>query len=96
MGTLTVRFSYDPGKSARNLAERGISFESAQEFDWSTARVLQDLRFDYGEPRYQAIGFIHTRLHVLIFTPRDNTVHVISLRKANKREVRGYAQAHQI
>jgi uncharacterized protein len=25
-------------------------------------------------------------LHVLVFTPRDGAVHVISLRRANKRE----------
>jgi uncharacterized DUF497 family protein len=33
-------------------------------------------------------------LHVMVFTPRANKAHVISLRKANKREVKRYeAQA---
>ncbi|MBP9592613.1 MAG: BrnT family toxin [Steroidobacteraceae bacterium] len=30
------------------------------------------------------------RLHALVFTPRAGRVHVISLRKANRREIRLY------
>lgn len=36
---------------------------------------------------------IDGRLHMLVFTWRGETMHVISLRKANKREVRCYEQA---
>lgn len=42
----------------------------------------------------QALGVIDGRLHVLVFTPRAGKTHVISLRKANRREVNRYeAQA---
>jgi len=37
-----------------------------------------------------AAGLIDARLHVLVFTPRDGKVHVISLREANLREVKRY------
>jgi hypothetical protein len=48
----------------------------------------------YGERRFQALGLIGDRLHMMVFTPRANKAHVISLRKANKREVKRYeAQA---
>lgn len=30
------------------------------------------------------------RLHAMVFTPRAGKVHVISLRKANRREMRRY------
>ncbi len=33
---------------------------------------------------------IGDRLHTLVFTPREDVVHVISLRRANKREVKRY------
>lgn len=82
--------SYDPVKNERNIAERGISFELAADFDWASALVVEDRREDYGEPRFQAVGFIGERLHVLVFTPRAGSVHVISLRKANRREVMRY------
>jgi len=32
------------------------------------------------------------RVHVMVFTPRGGTVRLISLRKANRREVRRYEQ----
>jgi uncharacterized DUF497 family protein len=83
--------TFDPSKSERNEAERGMPFSAALEFDWSTALVAEDTRRDYGERRYQAVGFIGERLHVLVFTPRDQSVHVISLRRANGRERNRYA-----
>ena len=61
------------------------------DFDWSLALVLEDLRWDYGEPRYRALGLLAGRLHMLVFTRREGRTHVISLRKANKREIRFYA-----
>jgi len=85
-----VKFSYDPAKNNINIAERGISFEHAADFEWASALVVEDLRKDYGEPRFQAVGLIGVRIHVLVFTPRAGSVHVISLRKANRREVIRY------
>lgn len=85
-----MEISFDPTKNERNIAERGLSFEWAAEFEWSRALVVEDTRSDYGEQRLQAIGLIDARLHVLVFTPRGTTLHVISLRKANSREVRRY------
>ncbi|HQR54009.1 MAG TPA: BrnT family toxin [Burkholderiales bacterium] len=86
--------SFDPVKNERNIASRGISFEVAEQFEWNTAMVAEDLRKEYGERRFQALGFIAGRLHAMVFTPRDGKVHVISLRKANRREMRRYeAQA---
>ena len=85
-----MNISYDPGKNEKNIAERGISFEQAAEFEWSSTLIVEDSRKDYGEPRFQALGLIGKRLHALVFTPRAGQVHVISLRKANKREVKRY------
>ena len=85
-----MKITYDPAKCERNISERGLSFELAADFEWSSALVLEDRRRDYVERRFQALGFIGDRLHMLVFTPRSGAVHVISLRKANKREASGY------
>ena len=85
-----MNISYDLSKNEKNIAERGISFERVAEFEWSSALIVEDSRKDYGEPRFQALGFIGKRLHALVFTPRVGQVHVISLRKANRREVKRY------
>jgi uncharacterized DUF497 family protein len=85
-----VPISFDPQKNERNIAERGLSFMLVEEFEWDSALVVEDVRRDYGERRFQALGMISGRLHVLVFTPRAGQVHVISLRKANRREIRLY------
>ncbi len=85
-------FSFDPAKSERNLMIRGLSFLLASQFDWPHALIEEDRRFDYGESRYRALGMISERLHQIVFTPRGRKVHIISLRKANAREVKHYAQ----
>lgn len=82
--------TFDPGKNVRNIAERGIPFRLALRLDWGSALVAEDRRKDYGERRFQAVGYIDERLHVLLFTPRPPALHVISLRKANDREVARY------
>jgi uncharacterized DUF497 family protein len=89
-----MNISFDSAKSEKNLLTRGISFELAAEFEWDSALIVEDLRKDYGERRFQALGLIGNRLHMMVFTRRANKAHVISLRKANKREVKRYeAQA---
>ena len=92
MGTIkVVPLTYDPAKSVRNEARRGLAFSLAQNFDWTTALVVEDTREDYGERRYQALGLLGEHLHMLVFTPRGADVHVISLRRANQRERTRYA-----
>lgn len=82
--------SFDQAKNERNIASRGISFEVAGQFEWDTAVIAEDLRKEYGERRFQALGFIAGRLHAMAFTPRAGKIHVISLRRANRREMRRY------
>lgn len=90
-----MKVSYDPRKNARNIAERGLSFELARDLDWDTAVIWQDTRRDYGEERFIALGRVRARVHSLVFTRRSDTIHVISLRKANRREVRRYESETQ-
>ena len=82
--------SFDPQKNERNIAQRGIPFEIVEDFEWDNALVVEDLRKVYGERRFQALGLIVGRLHALVFTHRAGLVHVISLRKANRREIKLY------
>jgi len=85
----------DPEKEHRNLAERGLSLDLAEQLDWATALIWEDKRKDYGERRYCVLGFIEGRLHGVVFTPRYGKPWVISLRKANKREVNRYEKVNE-
>jgi len=87
-----AEITFDPAKSAANARVRGLPFSLVEtDFDWTTARVIEDTRRDYGEQRFRVLGFIGRRLHAVAYTPRGDAVHVISLRKANRREQRRYA-----
>ncbi len=88
--------TYDPEKCARNVRERALSFEEVEDFEWNSAYVLEDARKDYGERRFQALGEIGGRVYMLVFTPRGRGVHVISVRKANRREIKRYEEERAI
>jgi uncharacterized DUF497 family protein len=64
----------------------------AEGFEWETAVVREDTRRQYAEQRFEATGYIGQRLHVMIYCLRSDTVLVISLRKANYREEKRYAE----
>jgi len=85
-----MKYEWDEGKRVANLAKHSVDFIEAQEFDWENALVIPDTRHPYGEPRFRAQGPIRGRLHELVFTPRNDAVRIISLRKANSREVHEY------
>lgn len=87
-----MRIEYEPSKNQRNIVERGLSFELACNLDWDTALIWQDLRFDYGEIRMNALGLLNERLHYLTFKPIEGGIRVISFRKANAREMKRYEQ----
>ena len=85
-----MEISIDLTKNERNLADRGLPFTLVEQLEWAGAIIEEDVRKNYGERRYLALGFIESRLHAVVFTPRAGKVHVISLRKANQREVKDY------
>ncbi len=87
-----MEISFDPTKSERNVTDRGLPFMLVEQMEWSGAMIKEDVRNNYGERRYLALGMIGDRLHAVVFTPRADKVHVISLRKANQREVKDYEQ----
>ena len=63
--------------------------------EFETAISLEDTRKDYGERRLRVLGTIDGELHAAVITPRGETLRVISLRRANKREERAYAKERQ-
>jgi uncharacterized DUF497 family protein len=85
-------YDWDETKRALNLADGHLDFTLAENFDWDTAVMTVDDRDDYGELRERALGFIGVRLYILVFTRRRERIRIISLRKANRREMREYEE----
>jgi uncharacterized DUF497 family protein len=84
-------FEWDEDKSITCYLTRGFDFAYAAFAFADPDRIIrQDHRFIYGEDRYELIGRIEGRLYVVIYTPRDDRVRIISARKANSRELKRY------
>jgi uncharacterized DUF497 family protein len=88
-----MELGYDPEKNARNIRERGLSFDDVALLDWSTAIERQDTRKNYGEVRFQAcIRGPDNKPYIVVYTVRGARMWVISFRRANTRESRSYGK----
>jgi uncharacterized DUF497 family protein len=90
-----VRYAYDPAKDRANLAKHGVSLSLAEILFAGPYVSVSDDRFDYGELRKVSFGIINGRLFVCVYTDREAERRIISLRKANKREVIRYGDHDQ-
>ena len=88
-----MHYEFDPVKDDSNFKKHGLRLSDAEDFEWETAWILEDRRLTYPEPRFEAKGYVNERLCVMVFCLRASAVRVISLRKANLREVKSYAKA---
>ena len=87
---------FDPLKDQSNRANRakhGVSLALASELDWDEALIWIDDRFEYGECRMIALAPRTGILYYVAFVDRNRVRRVISLRRANRREVKHYVQA---
>lgn len=91
-----MNVTFDPAKDAVNRAKHGVSLADADEFEWRGAVVWPDTRRNYGEARMVAPGYVGLRIMFMVFVDRPpeqpNERRIISLRKANQREVILYAE----
>ncbi|MFZ9723600.1 MAG: BrnT family toxin [Burkholderiaceae bacterium] len=55
----------------------------------------EDVRHDYGEIRFITVGNLCNTLVVMVWTDRFPALHVISLRKASRRERKAFKFLHQ-
>lgn len=87
-----LRYTFDPHKLAENVRKHRVWFEEAFHFEWEKAWITIDQRSRYSETRFRALSYIGQRMYVLVFCLRDDSVRLISLRKANFRETQHYAR----
>ena len=88
-----MRIEFDPTKDAGNQAKHGVPLAWAGELDWEAALVWVDERFEYGESRMIALAPKTETLYCVAFVDRGEVRRVISLRRANRREVKHYVRS---
>ena len=87
-----MRIEFDPTKDFSNQHKHGLSLSLAQELDWEAALVWIDDRLDYGEMRMIALAPKTEVLYCVAFVDRGIVRRIISLRRANRREVKHYVE----
>lgn len=91
-----MRYEWDDAKNQHNQIKHAISFELVYQANWNLAHVVADAREGYNEVRYIAYVPINNRVHIIAYTMRGDNRRIISMRKANQREVRIYEQYYNI
>jgi uncharacterized DUF497 family protein len=85
-----VRVEWDEAKRMANVRRHGIDFVGVQELFEGYTVTVEDDRFDYGEPRFVSVGLLEGRVVVVVHTENDETLRIISARKATKNEEQSY------
>lgn len=87
-----MKWTYDSAKNDANLKKHGLPLSQAKLLDWGTALKWIDRRKEYGEERWVALVPMEQRLYCVVYVESKVAMRVISLRKANIREVVRYEE----
>jgi uncharacterized DUF497 family protein len=85
-----MEIEYDPNKNALNLKKHGIALSFAAFLDWDNALVWVDDRFHYDELRLVGLVPHENTLYTIAYAERGEIWRIISLRRAERREVEYY------
>lgn len=85
-------FAWDESKRQTNIREHGMDFIGCDAVFDGPVVAWDDTREAYGELRINLLGFLDGVVVHLTYTERGNDLHIISLRKAEKHEIRKFAQ----
>lgn len=88
-----MNFEWDELKNQLNICKYGIDFADVTDMFNHPMLTLLDNRENYGEERFVGIGWIQTLIGVVVYVEgHEDTIRIISARKATKQEVHHYEQ----
>ena len=87
-----MKYVFDPAKDKANRGKHGVSLALAEILFMGPHVTLTDDRFAYGDVREVAFGRISDHLFACVYVDRGVERRVISLTKANRREVTRYGE----
>ena len=80
--------TWDERKRQSNLKNHGLDFLGCEAVFDGPVVTWDDDRVAYGELRINLLGWLNGMVVHLTYTERQDDLHVISLRKAEKHEIR--------
>ena len=85
---------FDPAKDRLNRARHGLSLAFARKLIWEEALVWVDGRYKYDEIRMVGLVPEGNSLYYVAFLDRGEIRWVISLRYAERKEIKHYVKNH--
>lgn len=82
-----MHIEFDEKKRQETLQRRGLDMADAWEVFVGPHLTVADTRNHYGEERFVTVGYLSGRLVYVAWTERGASRRIISLRKANDREI---------
>jgi hypothetical protein len=89
---MQARRSALPSRRA-NLRKHGFDFVDAEELFPGVTYTYEDDRLAYGERRFVTLGLLREIVLSIVHTEDGDHIHVISTRKATKRELVIYCES---
>jgi uncharacterized DUF497 family protein len=81
-----VRYFWDEAKRQANLAKHGLDFADAEKVFAGPMALFEDTRRNYGEQRMIGIGLLETLVVLIVHVESDDSIRIISMRKADSDE----------
>jgi uncharacterized DUF497 family protein len=85
-----MEFEWDENKRLVNIRKHGIDFIDIPVVFERDTLTVEDDRFAYGEQRFVTFGLLRDMVVAVVHTERNNTIRIISARRATRYEERAY------
>ena len=87
-----MRFTWHEAKRRANLVKHGLDFADAVKVFAGPMVLFEDRRHDHGEQRMIGIGLHGALVVLIVHVESDETIRIISMRKADSDETNLYYQ----
>jgi uncharacterized protein len=81
-----MEYTWSEAKRKSNLKNHGFDFADAFKVFDAMTFTFEDARFGYDEQRFVTLGQLNGQLVSIVHTETEDTIRVISFRKATHRE----------
>jgi uncharacterized DUF497 family protein len=91
-----MNFTWHESKRKANLKKHGLDFADAEKVFAGPMAVFEDSRDDYGEQRMIGIGLLDGLMVLIVHVESDETIRIISMRKADSDETTLFYQTYGV
>jgi uncharacterized protein len=85
-----MEYEWDEAKRLANLRKHGIDFTDVPAVFDGDILTVEDDRYSYSEQRFVTFGLLQGRAIAVAHTEREDSIRIISARKATRYEQRIY------